>query len=189
MRLLLAATAFLAAGQARAQTFETFQKYCLESGDEPAQMLLAARGAGWQTDEGNASLPEDMQLTLLSWPSPEAHDNGMLMIGHMASPTGIPTPYCSVLGGETEHELASRVTEWAGFEPGKSGQGNETWVYTVSESGPVAQPDLVGADDAKLVAAARSRGTVHAIQVRRARAGPFLFRISVAPDATSTSTH
>ena len=110
----------------------------------------------------------------------------MAMVGFIPSPGGLSVPVCSLMGRGVEAELVRQVQDWAGFAPEVSPEGWSSWVYTVGPDRMVPQPDLLDVGDAELQAAASSRGTIHNIQVRTARAGPFLIHSSVGAD-TPTS--
>lgn len=178
LTLIAAATATPAA----AQSFETFKRFCLETGGAPDSVLAALGQAGWEADPRNANLPADLTVTLMSDPKAGTPSEEMVMVGFIASPAGLSVPACSVMGPAVEAELVEQVTDWAGFSPARPAGGGTSWVYTVGPDRMIPQPDLVDVGEAELQAAARSRGTVHNIQVRMARAGPFLFHSSVGPD-------
>lgn len=178
LTLIAAATATPAA----AQSFETFKRFCLETGGAPDSVLAALGAAGWEADHRNANLPAGSSVTLMSDPKAGTPSTEMAMIGFIPTPGGLSVPVCSVMGPAVEAELVEGVTAWAGFAPVVSPQGWSTWVYSVGPDRLIPQSDLVDASDAKLQAAASARGTIHNIQVRTARAGPFLFHSSVGPD-------
>jgi len=182
LALVVAATATPAA----AQSFETFKRFCLDTGGAPASVHTALDQAGWETDPRTANLPADLTVTLMSDPTTGSLPSEMVMVGSIATPTGLSLPVCSVMGPAVEAELVEQVTAWTGFPPERSGQGWTSWVYTDGPDGLISQPDLVDIDDAGLQAAARARGTIHNIQVRTARAGPFLFHSSLGPDAETS---
>ncbi|MDP3377126.1 MAG: hypothetical protein Q8S53_02085 [Brevundimonas sp.] len=178
LTLIAAATATPAA----AQSFETFKRFCLETGGAPDSVLAALGAAGWEADPRNANLPAGSSVTLMSDPKAGTPSTEMAMIGFIPTPGGLSVPVCSVMGPAVEAELVEGVTAWAGFAPVVSPQGWSTWVYSVGPDRLIPQSDLVDASDAKLQAAASARGTIHNIQVRTARAGPFLIHSRVGPD-------
>jgi hypothetical protein len=178
LTLIAAATATPAA----AQSFETFKRFCLDTGGAPDSVLAALGNAGWEADPRNANLPAGSSVTLMSDPKAGTPSTEMAMIGFIPTPGGLSVPVCSVMGPAVEAELVEGVTAWAGFAPVVSPQGWNTWVYSVGPDRLIPQSDLVDASDAELKAAASARGTIHNIQVRTARAGPFLFHSSVGPD-------
>ena len=179
LTLIAAATATPAA----AQSFETFKRFCLETGGAPDSVLAALGQAGWETDPRTANLPANLTVTLMSDPTTGTPPLEMVMVGFIATPPGLSLPACSVMGPAVDAELVEQqVTGWAGFAPRRSAQGWPAWVYTSGPDQVTPQPDLVNASEAELQAAAATRGTVHAIQVRTSRAGPFLFHSSVGPD-------
>lgn len=178
LTLIAAATATPAA----AQSFETFKRFCLETGGAPDSVLAALGAAGWEADPRNANLPAGSSVTLMSDPMAGTPSTEMAMIGFIPTPGGLSVPVCSVMGPAVEAELVEGVTAWAGFAPVVSPQGWSTWVYSVGPDRLIPQSDLVDASDAKLQAAASARGTIHNIQVRTARAGPFLIHSRVGPD-------
>jgi len=187
--LALAMVGVAAATPSAAQPFDTFKRFCLETGGVPESAVSALNQAGWETDPRAANLPADSSVTVMSDPATGPPPSEMVMVGIIASPTGLSMPVCSVMGPAVEAELEEQVTGWAGFAPARSAQGGTSWIYSGGPDQVTPQLDLVDADDAKLQAAARSRGTIHAIQVRTARAGPFLFLSSVVPEATTLPTH
>lgn len=178
LTLIAAATATPAA----AQSFETFKRFCLQTGGAPEVVLAALGNAGWEADPRNANLPAGSSVTLMSDPKAGTPSTEMAMIGFIPTPGGLSVPVCSVMGPAVEAELVEGVTAWAGFAPVVSPQGWSTWVYSVGPDRLIPQSDLVDASDAELQAAASARGTIYNIQVRTARAGPFLFHSSVGPD-------
>lgn len=181
--LALAVVAAAAAAPAAAQSFETFRKFCLDAGGVPDGSLAALRQAGWETDPRTANLPAGMSVTLMSDPTTGTPPPEMVMVGFLATPTGLSLPACSVMGPAAEAELVQeQVTDWTGFAPVRSAQGWTSWVYSGGPGQWTPKPDLVNAADAELQAAARTHGTIHIIQLRTARAGPFLFHSSVGPD-------
>ncbi|MDP3399581.1 MAG: hypothetical protein Q8R97_00500 [Brevundimonas sp.] len=185
LTLIAAATATPAA----AQSFETFKRFCLQTGGAPEVVLAALGNAGWEADPRNANLPAGSSVTLMSDPKAGTPSTEMAMIGFIPTPGGLSVPVCSVMGPAVEAELVEGVTAWAGFAPVVSPQGWSTWVYSVGPDRLIPQSDLVDASDAELQTAASARGTIYNIQVRSARAGPFLFHSSVGPDAASPPTN
>lgn len=179
--LALGLVAAATATPAAAQSFKTFERFCLDTGGAPDSVLAALGRAGWETDPRTANLPAGMTVTLMSDPATGSLPSEMAMVGSISTPGGLSVPVCSVMGPAVEAELVAQVTDWAGFAPVVSPEGWSSWVYTVGPDRLVPQPDLVDVGDAELQAAASSRGTVHNIQVRTARAGPFLFHSSVGP--------
>lgn len=186
--LALALIAAATATPAAAQSFDTFKRFCLNTGGAPDSVLTVLGQAGWETDPRTANLPAGMTVTLMSDPSTGSLPREMAMVGFIATPGGLSVPVCSVMGPAVEAELVERVTAWAGFAPVVSPQGWSTWVYSVGPDRLIPQSDLVDASDAELQAAASARGTIHNIQVRTARAGPFLFHSSVGPDTAVPPT-
>ena len=184
LTLIAAATATPAA----AQSFETFKRFCLDTGGAPEVVLAALGNAGWEADPRNANLPAGSSVTLMSDPKAATPSTEMAMIGFIPTPGGLSVPVCSVMGPAVEAELVEGVTAWAGFAPVVSPQGWSTWVYSVGPDRLIPQSDLVDASDAELKAAASARGTIYNIQVRTARAGPFLFHSSVGPDTSAPPT-
>lgn len=184
LTLIAAATATPAA----AQSFETFKRFCLDTGGAPEVVLAALGNAGWEADPRNANLPAGSSVTLMSDPKAATPSTEMAMIGFIPTPGGLSVPVCSVMGPAVEAELVEGVTAWAGFAPVVSPQGWSTWVYSVGPDRLIPQSDLVDASDAELKAAASARGTIYNIQVRTARAGPFLFHSSVGPDTPAPPT-
>lgn len=184
--LALALAVAAAATPAAAQSFETFKRFCLDTGGAPEVVLAALGNAGWEADPRNANLPAGSSVTLMSDPKAGTPSTEMAMVGFIPSPGGLSVAVCSVMGPAVEAELMKQVEDWAGFAPARSAQGWNSWVYSMSGDRLVPGPDLVDAGDAELQAAARSRGTIHNIQVRTSRAGPFLIHSSVGP-YTATS--
>lgn len=180
--LALAMVAVAAATPAAAQSFETFKRFCLETGGVPESSLAALNQAGWETDPRTANLPADLSVTLMSDPTTGTPPPEMVMVGFITTPTGLSLPACSVMGPAVEAELVEQVTRWMGFPPVRSAEGWPSWIYIGGPDQVVQQPDLVDAVDAELRAAARTRGVIHAVVVRTARSGPFLFHSSVGPD-------
>jgi hypothetical protein len=187
--LTLAMVAVATATPAAAQSFETFRKFCLATGGVPESSLAALGQAGWETDPRTANLPAGLSVTLMSDPTTGTPPPEMVMVGFIATPAGLSLPACSVMGPAVEAErVQAQVTGWAGFAPVRSAQGWPSWVYSGGPEQLTPQPDLVDAGDAELQAAARTRGTIHIVQLRTARAGPFLFHSSWGPDTVSPST-
>jgi hypothetical protein len=187
--LALAIVAAATATPAAAQSFETFRKFCLETGGVPEGSLAALSQAGWETDPRTANLPAGLSVTLMSDPTTGTPPPEMVMAGLIATPAGLSLPACSVMGPAVEAEwVEQQVTDWTGFAPVRSAQGWTSWVYSGGPDQLTPQPDLVNAADAELQAAARTRGTIHIIQLRTARAGPFLFHSSVGPDTAFPAT-
>jgi hypothetical protein len=187
--LALAMIAAAAAAPAAAQSFETFRRFCLDAGGVQEGSLAALREAGWETDPRTANLPAGSSVTLMSEPTTGSPPPEMVMVGFIASPAGLLLPACSVMGPAVEAELLQeQVTGWAGFAPVRSAQGWTSWVYSGGPEQRLPQPDLVDAGFPKLQAAVRTRGTIHTIQLRTARAGPFLFHTSVGPDTVFPPT-
>jgi hypothetical protein len=187
--LALAIVAAATATPAAAQSFETFRKFCLETGGVPESSLAALSQAGWETDPRTANLPAGLSVTLMSDPTTGTPPPEMVMAGFIATPAGLSLPACSVMGPAVEAErVEQQVTDWTGFAPVRSAQGWTSWVYSSGPDQLTPQPDLVNAADAELQAAARTRGTIHIIQLRTARAGPFLFHSSVGPDTAFPAT-
>lgn len=181
--LALAMVAVAAATPAAAQSFDTFKRFCLDTGGVPESSLAALSQAGWETDPRTANLPAGLSVTLMSDPATGSPPPEMVMVGFIATPTGLSLPACSVMGPAVEAEqVEQQLTGWTGFAPRRSAQGWPAWVYTGGPDQVTPQPDLVDASEAELQAAAATRGTVYAIQIRTARAGPFLFLSSFAPD-------
>lgn len=180
--LALALVVAAAATPAAAQSFETFKRFCLETGGAPEVVLAALGQAGWETDLRNANLPAGSSVTLMSDPKVGTPSMEMAMIGFIPTPGGLSVPVCSVMGPAVEAELVKHVQDWAGFAPARSTEGWASWAYSVSGDRRIPEPDLVDAGDDELQAAARTRGTIHYIQIRTSRAGPFLFHSSVGPD-------
>ncbi|MBU2166728.1 MAG: hypothetical protein KKF88_02715 [Alphaproteobacteria bacterium] len=180
--LALALFAAATATPAAAQSFENFERFCLETGGAPDSVLAALGQAGWETDPRAANLPAGMTVTLMSDPTTGSPPREMVMVGFVTSPAVLAVPACSVMGPAVEAELVEQVTDWTGFPPERSVEGWTSWVYTDGPDRRIPQPDLVDAGEAELQAAASTRGTIHNIQVRMARAGPFLFHTSVGPD-------
>lgn len=176
-----------AATPAAAQSFETFKRFCLQTGGAPEVVLAALGNTGWEADPRNANLPAGSSVTLMSDPKAGTPSTEMAMIGFISTPGGLSVPVCSVMGPAVQAELVEGVTAWAGFAPVVSSQGWSTWVYSVGPDRLIPQSDLVDASDAELQAAASARGTIYNIQVRTARAGPFLFHSSVGPDTAISS--
>lgn len=187
--LTLAMVAVAAATPAAAQSFDTFKRFCLDTGGVPESSLAALSQAGWETDPRTANLPAGLSVTLMSDPTTGTPPTEMVMAGFMATPAGLSLPACSVMGPAVEAELVQeQVTGWTGFAPVRSAQGWTSWVYSGGPERLTPQPDLVDVGDAELQAAARTRGTIHIIQLRTARAGPFLFHSSVGPDTVFPAT-
>ena len=188
LSLALAMVAVATATPAASQPFETFKKFCLETGGMPESTVAALSQAGWQTDPRTANLPKGSTVTLMSDPATGTPPPEMVMVGFIATPTGLSLPACSVMAPAVEAELVEQVTRWTGFAPVRSAQGWPSWIYTGGPDHVKPQPDLVDVVDAELQAAARTRGTIHAVVVRTARAGPFLFHSSVSPDTVVPPT-
>ncbi|MDQ3124847.1 MAG: hypothetical protein M3Q74_04505 [Pseudomonadota bacterium] len=185
--LALALVAASVAAPATAQTFENFKRFCLETGGEPEQVLAAAEAVGWDVYPG-ALIPTNMDLRLLGDPATGAPPVESLLTGFVPE-QGLLAPVCTVAGGATLEALRDRMSAWTGFEPGRTARGNPTWIYTAGAEGLAPHLDLVDVSGAELIAAARSRGRLYAVQVRQGAGPPMIVHFSVHPDATISPTH
>jgi hypothetical protein len=172
------------ASSAAAEPFDSFARFCLDTGGDPAVVIETALGGGWIPDPRREGLSGDMDLSLLMDPAtaddelPEA-----VMVGLVPVESGASYQACSVMGPSERDQLISKMNAWAGFEGILTVPTEPIWIFTRGPTGPVEHADLASRPEADLADAANSLGTIYIVGVKAADAGPFLFLMRVPSDA------
>lgn len=177
---LLAVGIMLWASPSAAVPFDAFRRFCLETQGVPTAVEQLAVEAGWLPDTRPAVQPELDMIRMVDPATTEASIPTGLITGRLPPFRGLSAEICSVTAPALRSELVESMNSWAGFDADQAGRST-VWIFTRSPDGVQQQPDLVGANGAALVAAARTRGPLFQVVLQEASVGPVLIQIRIAP--------